>query len=222
MNEKINWLEQNRENPNLQNAVLRAIERIECEGYCLGKGKTATICALEDYPDICVKIINKETPVNNGEEEMDFLRELSEKKFPVPAPVCFAQTDKAEYVFMEIIDGLSIEDLVKGVDDKESEILKNINFNDFFRELRELVEKMHREGIHHRDLHEGNVMIDKKGKPVIIDFGTAKKIRLLEENPYIDKGIRDSVYFPSDENKIIELKKILGSYLKNKGFFNKQ
>ena len=222
MNEKINWLEKNRENSNLQNAVLGAIKRIECEGYCLGRGKTAIICALENYPEICVKIINREKPVNSGNEEMSFLKELSEKKFPVPAPVCCAQTNKAEYVFMELIDGLSIEELVKGGAHEESEILENINFNEFFKELKELIDKMHREGIHHRDLHEGNVMIDKKGKPVIIDFGTAIKTRLLEENPYIEKGIQDSIYFPSDENKIMDLRRSLGSYLKSKGFFDKK
>lgn len=227
MKESIFWAEKVEKKPQLEEIVLKAIEKIECGGYSLGEGMTASICGLEGYPDVCVKIINKEKPINGGEEEMNFLSELSRKSYPVPSPVCAAKTEKAEYVFMEIIDGLSIKDLTKnGKNEAENylttEILKNIDFNSFFKELKMTIERMHSEGIYHRDLHSGNVMVDKNGKPVIIDLGTAKKSRLLEEDPYIDDRIGSSTIFPSDDNKVVELRGILGSYLKEIGHFNKQ
>ncbi len=45
---------------------------------------------------------------------------------------------------------------------------------DFFRLLSELVENLHSRGIAHGDLHKlDNILIDNRGRPVIVDFASA-------------------------------------------------
>ncbi len=60
----------------------------------------------------------------------------------------------------------------------------------FEKELKSMIEKMHQGGILHRDLNLGNVMINEKGLPVIIDFGTA-----TEGNSNSDFAYEETIYF---------------------------
>ncbi|HBI16698.1 MAG: hypothetical protein UR60_C0045G0005 [Candidatus Moranbacteria bacterium GW2011_GWF2_34_56] len=221
MEKMIEWSKGVEKNENLDEMVLQAIKKIECEGYGIGEGRTATVCALEGRFDVCVKILNKSIrPKNGATEEMRFLDKLKSKKFPVPQAVCCAKTERSEYVFMEMIDGLSILDLIE--DDLFEELPENFDFKGFFEKLREIVKRMHSENIYHRDLRPGNVMVDKIGNPVIIDFGESKELSLSTEEPYIDENsLGEARIISPDENRIIELCKELGSYLKNKNYFTR-
>lgn len=217
----IEWSNNVEKNENLDRMVLSAIKKIECEGYGIGEGRTATVCALEGRFDVCVKILNKSIkPKNGAKEEMRFLDKLKGKNFPVPQAVCFAKTEKSEYVFMEMIDGLSILDLIEN--DLIEELPKNFDFKGFFEKLREIIKRMHSENIYHRDLRPGNVMVDKMGNPVIIDFGESKEISLSTEEPYRDENsLGEAKIISPDESRIIELYKEFGSYLKNKNYFKR-
>ena len=86
-----------------------------------------------------------------------------------------------KYLLMERLNAVSIEDIACG----RAEIPESFNFDKFSVSLRKYIEDMHNIfNIYHRDLHEGNIMIDKvTGMPYVIDFGTSKEF-YGEGDPY--------------------------------------
>ncbi len=106
---------------------------------------------------------------NDIDTENNFQIRAQEAGVRTPLPLISLETDKGPVFIMERIDGYSMKDICK----KPELISKNFNRDIFFKSLEKQVSLMHRSGIYHRDLHWGNVMIDEKGLPVIIDFGTA-------------------------------------------------
>ena len=122
--------------------------------------------------------------------------------------------DGVDFLFMKRIKGLSVKDFLQKISylsslisqgkydefnqkikegDLKLDFLKwffdenNEGFEIFKKVLRIMVEKMHEKNIYHRDLHNGNVMIDfKTGLPTIIDFGEGDigVFETEEDNPY--------------------------------------
>jgi serine/threonine protein kinase len=80
-----------------------------------------------------------------------------------------------QYFFvMEFIKG---QPLYRYVEDK------NLSFREriiLFKKICEAVTYAHQQGIIHRDLKSGNVLIDERGEPHILDFGLAKAIGMGE------------------------------------------
>ena len=82
------------------------------------------------------------------------------------------------YFVMPFVEGLALDELAKERAGKP--------FSE--AELRELLERMlaalgylHDQGIYHRDIKPGNILITKSGTPVLIDFGSARQ-RLSERS----------------------------------------
>ena len=76
--------------------------------------------------------------------------------------------------------------------------------------------------IYHRDLSEGNVMVDENGQPVIIDFGDACSPHLKSEDPYRQESSNGKVtIFTNDLVNVQASQRLIGKYLKDKGHFNK-
>jgi len=79
------------------------------------------------------------------------------------------------YFVMEYIQGQPLDRYIR---------LQNLSFRErviLFRKLCTAVSYAHQQGIIHRDLKFGNIIIDKRGEPHILDFGLAKAIGLSEE-----------------------------------------
>lgn len=74
------------------------------------------------------------------------------------------------YILMEFIDGVKIDKYILSEYDGTS----LVSINDMFKQLIEGFNYIETNGIIHRDIREGNIMIDKKGKVKIIDFGIGK------------------------------------------------
>ncbi len=122
---------------------------------------------------------------HSPDTEGTFLQELHtlSKEVDIPNPCCWAiykQTDDGDtystkeliYVLaMERLDAVSIKDVIE----KRAVLPTTFNFETFFKKLRVFISKMHEKGIYHRDLHEGNIMIDDNGNPCVIDFGKAAR-----------------------------------------------
>jgi serine/threonine protein kinase len=215
---KIKYPEVSTEN-NEHEIVSKYIEDLEANGIQIGEGRTAKILVIREGSKTCLKVISeKEISCNSVEEEMRFSDLLSSKGFKVPRPVCAINSDKNDYFFMEAIQGFSLRDLIEK--DLISELPQNFDFKKFFASLRLMIEGMHDEKIYHRDLHDGNVMIDKEGEPVVIDFGDAIELKLSSEDPYRQVDVKNEATIYTDD--IVNISRSyakVGGYLKEKNYF---
>lgn len=82
----------------------------------------------------------------------------------------------AQYYFvMEYIQGVPLN--------RHAE-LQELPFRErilLFKKVCEAVSYAHQQGIIHRDLKSGNILVDERGEPHILDFGLAKAVSLSEE-----------------------------------------
>lgn len=73
------------------------------------------------------------------------------------------------YIVLKYYPGITLDEYIKEE--------KNVSIIGFFKKtylpLLKAVDQMHKKGIIHRDLKPTNILINKKGKPVVIDFGSA-------------------------------------------------
>lgn len=182
----------------------------------IGSGKTANVVIMSDSPEYCFKIINNVREYKNNltvEEESDFLNFLA--KFEVdgvrsPKPYYFRMDEDLHILVMETLDAVSIEDVLK--DENNKLLPDNFDFDVFFEKLENYINELHKQGVHHRDLHSGNVMIEKStGNPMVIDFGKSVKGALRdEEKIYREKKHDRDVFYTKDSDHLLNLKSIFG------------
>ena len=112
--------------------------------------------------------------------------------------------DGTDYLVMEYVEGETLSDrLVKGPLSTE-QVLR------FGMEIADALDKAHRQGVVHRDLKPGNVMLTRSGVK-LLDFGLAK-IRELEETP---AGVSVSLLATrtsADRSPLTEKGTILGTF----------
>ncbi|MCH2106391.1 MAG: serine/threonine-protein kinase [Planctomycetes bacterium] len=75
------------------------------------------------------------------------------------------------YYVMEYVEGAS--SLTDYVEKQKLSIRKRLQL---FCEVCEAVDFAHAQGVIHRDLKPGNILVDKEGRPKVIDFGTARLV----------------------------------------------
>lgn len=72
------------------------------------------------------------------------------------------------YLAMELVDGLRLTDWVAAMQPDRDTVLA------LFAELCRAVHHAHQKGVIHRDLKPGNILVDKEGRPKVLDFGIAR------------------------------------------------
>ena len=87
------------------------------------------------------------------------------------------------YILMEYIDGNNIGDFIEHY----FEPLENVTLDDIFVQLIDAFCYIEAHGIIHRDIREGNILIDKSGTVKVIDFGIGKITAKAED------GVTDSL-----------------------------
>lgn len=223
MKETILWGSKNtREGEHGESEIQKIIAEIESRGEVIGSGKTADVMISAQCPGVCLKIISRKEVFRHGaHHELELMEYADAHGIPVPQPHGSIETLATDYLFMETIQGFDVRTLIE--EDRIDQLPAEFNFKNFFERLRLKVKQMNEAQLYHRDLHEGNVMIDRHGDPVIIDFGASVIWRLGAEDPYktIDaKG--DLIIHPHDDKRISQMYSSLGAYLKENGYFNKK
>lgn len=174
--------------------------------------------------------------MNNLEEEARFLERahnlvLDEDCVDIPLPIVVINTQRKEFIekknrkgemvrvpqtvqecvlAMERVNGPSLEDIFDPKEERfRKEAPEGINWEIFFERLEAFIIKMNNLGIHHRDLHKGNIMIDEvTHHPVIIDFGFSRKKHFDDEDIYIENTHPEyTAKFTSDIDNVHLIKK---------------
>ncbi len=74
------------------------------------------------------------------------------------------------YIAMEFVDGDRMDEYIRR---NGSDLRTRL---DLLRQVAEAVDHAHRHGVVHRDLKPANVMVDRRGRPKVADFGLAKEL----------------------------------------------
>lgn len=83
----------------------------------------------------------------------------------------FGKKDQVQFISMEYIEGKNLKEWLE--DEEKLDIKQTV---EFFKQICRGLQYAHKQGIVHRDLKPQNIMVDKKGKAIITDFGLAKTI----------------------------------------------
>ena len=191
--------------------IVGLLESIKENTVFLGEGRAADVFSYENE-DYCVKEIVRdkiEFATNDIHEEIRMQKEAIKFGIRSPDVLLSAETDDGrKFIVMERIRGYSLKDIFDPKK-KEAEFPSGFDAKKFFNELEKMLQKMHSEGMHHRDFHSGNVMVElKTGMPVIIDYGFAA-YSYGEEDPYREENfprIGHVTQLPKDINYFKELK----------------
>lgn len=207
--------------------ICNCLERNRNKAIELGRGNHAVVYTVEDpvLGSVCVKemVQDPEIEANDPEIEFEIQDELNQKGVKTPYVIAqvFDKESKRQYIVMERVNGLSIKDLIR----EKKDLPENFDLEIFIEKLSRVINAIHESNIIHRDLHAGNVMIDEKGEPVVIDFGMSSYGSPHMEKAYekeitkriagrktrvIDKGL-------DDEMQIRSLKSQLSEYIESVG-----
>ena len=143
----------------------------------LGEGAMGTVFLAEDQElkrQVALKF-PKFSEYENGETLERFYQEArsaASLQHPNICPIFdIGIINEKHYISMGYIEGKPLSEYIgKSQPFPQSEVVKII------RTLAIALQEAHNQGVIHRDLKPANIMIDKKGDPVIMDFGLARQI----------------------------------------------
>jgi len=230
------------EKSKMEKVILGSAEALlDSQANKIGFGNTAEVHFLDENSEHCFKIISETTKHSTilrskerprGQKchplpkEARFLDELQDIHSTVRVPVPFYtivresvdeegddyKQEKISIFAMERLNAVSVNDVIEGL----KPMPKAFRTEVFFKELRSFFEVMHRKGVHHRDAHEGNIMIDiETGMPYVVDFGLAAYGTSGEEQEvYREVSIRGAVIiYPNDFSSTDKVERKVNAYL---------
>jgi serine/threonine protein kinase len=148
----------------------------------LGKGAMGTVYLAEDTQ--IERQVDLKTPHftedPTGEQLERFFREAraaGNLRHPNICPIHdFGQIDGRHFITMAYIEGRPLSAFIQPDNQQaERQILLLV------RKLASALQEAHDHGVVHRDLKPANIMVDKKGEPIIMDFGLAQQTRPNED-----------------------------------------
>lgn len=145
------------------NTLGRTIVIKECfpEDFCLRKGSDV-VPRAQSYAKPMRSIVNM------------FMREarsLAKLRHPNIVGVHRAfEENQTAYMALDWIDGRDLFDILEA----GSPALSPARVTDILFQLLDAIEKVHEMGLLHRDISPDNILLEKNGTPVLIDFGAAR------------------------------------------------
>lgn len=201
------------------NLITKMFNDIEKQNERLGVGRTAE--AVLTNNEACLKVVDKAkvrrehiSLTNHVHQEIEYLEKLNDQEFLesaginqqiAPLPILSTEDNGNGFLLMEKIHGSSLQDIL---DKKSSNFDATIvNWEEFFKKLEEIVNKLNSAGIFHRDLHAGNIMINEDHQPILIDFGSSYESFYSEDDPYKEDGVNGTIIYKQDTMFLQEIKK---------------
>lgn len=196
----------------------------------IGKGFTAEVFQSKRCPKCCYKVIydldEYKTGLTIKEEALiqDELSDIEVDGVRVPKPYYYKMTPDSHVMVMETLDAYTLQDVESG----KVGLPENFDLEKFISALRNFVTKMHSMGIHHRDLHDRNVLIDREtGVPRVIDFGKTKtgcdknleSVYRNEDDIYLEEKNGKTIRYKPTDLEYVEMhyKKLKEIIHNNKG-----
>jgi len=103
----------------------------------------------------------------------------------------FGQVEGRYYFLMEFVDGANLRKMLQGGHLKSQDALAIVP------QLCDALQFAHEEGIVHRDIKPENILLDRKGRVKIADFGLAKLLGAsVQQDPYTLTGPRQVLGTP--------------------------
>lgn len=142
----------------------------------IGKGGFGTVYRAYDPQlerEVALKIPSKGL-LQGADERKRFLREARAAATLQNANICqvyeAGELDGRQYIVMALIDGQPLAKVIA-----RGRPLAERAAASTARKLALALEEAHQAGIIHRDLKPTNIMIDRRGQPVVMDFGLARR-----------------------------------------------
>jgi len=145
----------------------------------IGKGGMGIVYKALD-PDIerevAIKTIRFDTLTEGIEKEEMLTRVIREAKAAgrlnhrnIITVYDVIRDEDLTYIVMQYVDGQSLQALIDS-----GKVFSPQEIIDLFRPISESLDYAHQNGIVHRDIKPGNILIDKNGHPFLADFGVAR------------------------------------------------
>jgi serine/threonine protein kinase len=84
----------------------------------------------------------------------------------------FWEANGTAYMAMPVISGRTFKDMRSGMSQPPDEL----SLRALLLPLLGAIEKLHSEGVYHRDIAPDNIVIEPDGRPVLLDFGAARRV----------------------------------------------